>query len=823
VNKRIDENIIINILNRVQKPGRYSGGEYGSGRYFNSRALNIVISYPDLYEIGMSNLSVKILYNLYNSFKNVACERVFAPAPDFEEELRKNNIPLFSLESRIPLSEFDIIGFSVGYELNFTNILAILELGGIPPVTSERSDNDPVVILGGPALINPVPYGSFADCVFMGEAEGWSTEMIPALAELKSAGANRREILYALRLSPYIWFKEKGENTKREIWNGFGKGAVLPSLVSNISTVQDHGVVEIMRGCPHNCRFCSASSFYRPYREIDFKDVIEQIDYQILQCGYREVTLSSLSTGDYHGVFELIQLLNERYLNLGVSFSLPSLRINTFTLDLLSEVSAVRRSGLTFAVETPRAEWQAGVNKIVSLDKTIEVLRKAKKLGWRNAKFYFMIGLPFSDKNKRNADESEYITEFINHIYKEVHMDLNVNVSTFIPKAQTPFQWASQLDETKAMELIHNIKREVISKRIKIRYHSTFLSFLEGIISRGGDRAGWLFYEAFKAGARLDAWDDFINKELWFKIIKDAHWKVREETCREREKNEILPWDKIKIGVSKSYLFREYEKSKKGVMTPDCAEECSVPCGVCNKKIGVKPGSSEKRNISPLSLPMDNVSLVLISFKKTERAKYLSHLDLMTIFDRSFLRAGFFPVLSEGFNPKAKMEFASPLSLGISSFEEIMSAKLFNYTGRDNFMEKINRVLPQGLAVTDVKPLKETGTRKKRKSLMSLFWGSVFRIICGTKKKQKIFMKFKGKQSDYSSIISLAEEEQGFTVKLKQQEKGNKNIIKLFGEITGSEPFCNEISITRIITLAKDPDKNPVPYFELFASSSDFT
>ena len=507
MNKRINENIIINILNRVQKPGRYSGGEYGSAGYFNSEALNIVISYPDLYEIGMSNLSVKILYNLYNSYKNVACERVFAPAPDFEEELRNNNIPLFSLESRIPLSEFDIIGFSVGYELNFTNILAILELGGIPPVSSERSDSDSIVILGGPALINPVPYGSFADCVFIGEAEGWSAEMIPALAELKSTGAGRREMLSALRLSPYIWFKDKAENTKRGIWNGFGKGAVLPSLVSNISTVQDHGVVEIMRGCPHNCRFCSASVFYRPYREIDFKDVVEKIDFQILQCGYREVTLSSLSTGDYPQIEELARRMNERFKRLGIKISLPSLRVRDLSSSSMGGL--LKKTGLTFAPETGSDRLRSLIGKNLTNQEVIEKSNLALRSGWKRVKLYFMMGLP----GERDED-IEAIIDLSSKI-----RNVTLSLSYFIPKPHSEFEGKKMegLDvlREKKKYLYSVLDARYLKKKIKIHFHNLEMSMIEAVLSRGDRKMGSVIYKAWKSGARLQAWTEYFDYGLW--------------------------------------------------------------------------------------------------------------------------------------------------------------------------------------------------------------------------------------------------------------------------------------------------------------------
>ena len=841
--KQIPDDVMNRVLHSVQRPGRYTGGEYGSAPVFSPLKLNILLSYPDLYEIGMSNISIKILYGLFNSLENVTCERVFAPAPDFEEILRKLKIPLFSLESRIPLSEFDIIGFSVAYELTFTNILNILDLGGISPVASNRTYHDPIIIIGGPSTINPIPYGSFSDAVFIGEAENWSQEVFPELADLKLKGAGRDDLLKVIYSSPYIWHRGKKGNTKRAIWNGFGGSkipvktesktavktpVVVPALVPNFKTVQDHGIVEIMRGCPHNCRFCSASIFYRPYRQMDFDRIVQQIDYQIFSCGYREVTLSSLSSGDYHGIFELIRYLNNRYRQFGVSFSFPSLRINTFAIDLLSEISSVRKSGLTFAVETPKESWQNKINKIVSIEKTIDLLKKAKNAGWRSAKFYFMIGLPVIDSNGDASDEAESILDFINEVYSAVRINMNINVSVFIPKPHTPFQWSKQLEEEAALNTIYRIKDRVVSKSIKIRYHSPFLSFLESIISRGDDRAGWLFYNAFLQGARLDAWDDFVNKNLWRDIIKSTDWDVRKDTYRERKQEEKLPWDSIKLGISKNYLLKEYEKSKKGVITPDCMPNCSIPCGVCNKNIRVIESKKNIKDIPNLASNLKNPCEMLICFQKYGRLRYISHLDLMTIFDRSLFRAGFYPVMSKGFNPKAKLEFASPLSLGISSEEEIMAARTFNCVGCEIFKEKLNKMLPSGLKIIEVLVIKELidyneKNIKKRKSLMSLYWGSEFLIKINSQFCETIFALIKNNMQNYPGLLSVEKDSRGIRITIKQLERGNKNILKILEELTGPEPFPYGISITRTKTYAKDIYGKPVSYFKLFGPSSDFT
>ncbi|MCK5198042.1 MAG: radical SAM protein, partial [Spirochaetales bacterium] len=351
------------ILLNVIMPGRYVGGEFGSITDYNKSNLNFGICFPDLYEIGMSNQAIKLLYRGLNNLNGISCERVFAPAKDFEEQLKKNNIPLYTLENGIPLNELDILGFSIGYELSATNILVILETGQIPILKEDRSETDPITIAGGPAITNPAPFGKFLDAVYLGEAEKDFYDLIEDISIAKKNGASRNDILEILHSSPYIWTQTKKEQVLRSIWQGFNSKTTGLLPVASIATVQDNGIIEIMRGCPNSCRFCHAASFYRPYRQKNIEHIMNEVDFLVNDCGYNEMTLSSLSSGDYNGLDDLIRTLNSKYEHNNISFSLPSLRINSFTLPLLKELSKVRRSGLTFAIETPDQQWRKSINK----------------------------------------------------------------------------------------------------------------------------------------------------------------------------------------------------------------------------------------------------------------------------------------------------------------------------------------------------------------------------------------------------------------------------------------------------------------------------
>jgi radical SAM superfamily enzyme YgiQ (UPF0313 family) len=541
------------ILPRVQRPGRYAGGEYGAVVKHGADLLRVAVSYPDLYEIGMCNAAVRIIYRDLNRLEGVACERVFAPAPDLEKILRDEGGALFSLETRRALRCFDIIAFSVGFELTLTNLFAILELGGVPLRGCERGEGDPVVIGGGPALSNPVPLGAFLDGVFVGEAEGWLAPMFLRLARMKKSGASRTALRDALRADPSVWYAGRSEPVRRAFWRGFGRAPDASAFpVPSVRVVQDHGAVEIMRGCPNACRFCHAAVYYRPCRRKDPAAIRGEVGELVRRAGYREVTLSSLSSGDYPGIHGLVRELNASWADEKVSFSLPSLRVDSLALGLLGELAEVRKSGLTFAVETPRPEWQLDVRKQVPLDKVVAILREAKARGWKAAKFYFMVGLPPA----AGEDEAGPIVAFLREVRAATGLTINVNVATFIPKPHTPYERAAQLAEPEALDRIRRIRSALHGNGFKIGYHAPLLSLLEGIVARGDARAGELVLEAYRRGARLDAWEEYLRADTWRSVVADASWDVASETCRQRAPEERLPWADIGLALSRSEVMQ---------------------------------------------------------------------------------------------------------------------------------------------------------------------------------------------------------------------------------------------------------------------------
>jgi radical SAM-linked protein len=831
----VPESDIRRILLAVEKPGRYTGGEFGIVRKDPAGLLRFVISYPDLYEIGMSNLAIRYLYQRLNAMDGVACERVFAPAMDFESQLRAHQIPLYSLETGTPLREFDLIGFSVGYELTLTNLLNILDLGWTHPRREDRAESEPVVIAGGPAVSNPIPLGPFVDAVFIGEFEGIAAELIPQLVALKGRRASRSDLIDYLGRQPYVWTAATRRKVRRAHWRGFGaadgaggaeaiQAASFP--VPSIKTVQDHGVVEIMRGCPNGCRFCHAGILYRPYRQKDPHRIADEAAEQVFRYGYREVTLSSLSSGDYPGLPAMVRNLTRAFEPHRVSFSLPSLRINSLTIDLMSELAAVRKSGLTFAVETPLEEGQRGLNKLAPLERTLELLAEARERGWRVAKFYFMVGLPVSQQE----EEADAIVEFLDRIRRRVRLELNVNVSCFIPKPHTPFQWAAQLREREAMERIITIKRAVSGKNVTVRYHAPFLALLEGILSRGNERAGELFYTAFSKGARFDSWEELVQRDLWRGLLFEADWDVEGETCREMEPGQPLPWDSIDLGVRPSFLKREYEKALRGEMTSPCCPDCRELCGVCGTGAAPRvaqpvrpPGSELVQALRPYPSREGRAGRILFSFRKQGPAAFLGHLDVMQFFERALLRAGYRAEFTQGYNPKPRLEFAQPLSLGITSEGEIALAEIQNCDDETAFGEALNRTLPAGVEVTRVRFLAPYEMGHKKHSLMSLYRGSEYRIESSEQGDEALLGRLAEKlelqrAGELDNVELLSREADRLVLRVSQSGSGTANIHKILQKAKFVDTDRTTLLITRTRLLARGLDAGEgevCSYFDL--------
>jgi radical SAM superfamily enzyme YgiQ (UPF0313 family) len=680
----------------VEKPARYSGGEFGIVRKEDA-SFRVGLGFPDLYEIGMSNQAVKILYSRLNALEGVACERFFAPAPDFESFLKKRAIPLYGLDSGTPLSLMDIVAFSLGYELCGTGILSVLDLAGLPLLADERGGKDPIVICGGPAAANPHPYAPFFDAIWIGEAEAGFFDLVSEMSRLKGRGGNRDDLLGIIDGSPFFW--RKGKKARRAVHASFGQGpsAVSALPVPSLKPVMDHGTVEIMRGCPNGCRFCHAGYAYRPARCKDPSSIVEECLRCVEEGGYREICLSSLSSADYPGIDRLVAGLSRVFTERGVSFQLPSLRIDSFTLPLLESLSDVRKSGITLAVETPSADWRKKLNKPFEEEKVFEILASAQASGWRRAKLYFMIGLPVGSGP---AEEAERISAFIADAARRFRMEFTVNVGVFIPKPHTPFERLPQADPEIALAAMKRLKASV-PRSVKLSYHDPALSYLEGLVSRGNEEIASLFMAAYRSGQRLEAWDEHRDSGAWKAAADGLSPEARGRPSRGFPEGEALPWSDVNFGVSPSFLKSESEKAGAGELTPACAIDCENPCGSCSPS-----GPRIVRSIdfdafdAALAPAPDSKTVrirIIFRFSKEGRARFLSHLSLIEALSKASLRASLPIVYTQGFNPQPRIEILQALSLGIESASEI--ASVFLSAAFPDFDEAMNRSLPDGIRI----------------------------------------------------------------------------------------------------------------------------
>lgn len=718
-------------LSCIKRPTRYLGREVNAvHKDPRAVALRAVLLFPDLYEVGMSHLGLGLLYDLLNQEPDVWAERAYAPAPDLEAGLRSRKQPLASLESGTPLRDFDFLGVSLQYELGYTNLVAMLDLGGVPLSAQERGPGDPVVIGGGPAAFNPEPVAPFFDALLLGDGEEAILELASVVKDWKASRGTRQELWQALEAVDGVYvpglfeveYDEGGrlreiiprgrrEVIRKRILSDLHQISVSPRpLVPYCQIIHDRLNVEISRGCTRGCRFCQAGIIYRPVRERQPTAVTEWVKTALAATGYEEVSLLSLSSGDYQALPWLLSRLMDRLSPDCVALSLPSLRADTLGPDMVAQIQRVRRTGLTMAPEAGSDRLRKVINKNLTEEEILAAARQAFEAGWQLLKLYFMLGLPSETPEDREAI-AHLSQKILQAGGKTRRPRLNISLSTFIPKAHTPFQWEGQAGLEECRRRLHETKDRLNQPGIQVKWNAVSQSWLEGIFSRGDRRLAPVLLAAYRRGCRLDAWSEHLRLESWLQAFQDAGVDP-EPYRRARPVDELLPWAHLDAGVSRDFLLEERQRAYQGVQTQDCRTAGCQDCGVCDYR-QVSLRLAEAANLEamenlPVASQADKAASAAwyrLTFAKLDEAKWLSHLELVTALYRSLRRSGLPLSFSSGFHPLPRVAFHGALPLGVESLTETLDLALAAAVGEGEVAEQLNRVLPPGLKVLDVEPL----------------------------------------------------------------------------------------------------------------------
>ncbi len=613
------------ILLQVEKPARYIGNEVNSVvKNREDVAVRFAMCFPDVYEIGMSHLGIQILYSMFNSWEDVWCERVYSPWTDLDRIMREQKIPLFGLESQEPVKEMDFLGITLQYEMCYTNILQILELSQIPLLAAERGEDMPVVIGGGPCTYNPEPIADFFDLFYIGEGETQYRRLLDWYVENRKQGGTRQEFLRGAAQIPGIYvprfyeelyhedgtisgrrklYEELPDRVRKEIVTDVSDTYYpLKPVVPFIKVTQDRVVLEIQRGCIRGCRFCQAGQIYRPVRERDAEVLKKYAVEMLANTGHEEISLSSLSSSDYSRLDELLEFLIGECGRKHINISLPSLRIDAFSLDVMSKIQDVKKSSLTFAPEAGSQRLRDVINKGLTEEVILKGAALAFEGGWTRVKLYFMLGLPTeTEEDIRGIGElsNKIAATFFEKVPKDRRVNGKVQIVTstsfFIPKPFTPFQWASMCTKEEFLEKAYQTKKGIMEqlnqKSIKYNWHEADVSVLEGVFARGDRRIAQVILEAYRRGCLFDSWSEYFKNDVWLQCFEDCGVDIGFYTTRERADDEIFPWDFIDCGVTRQFLLREWKKAQEGVVSPNCQTQCQG-CGAGTFQCGICPTAS---------------------------------------------------------------------------------------------------------------------------------------------------------------------------------------------------------------------------------------
>lgn len=826
----------LNLIDGIERPSQYLGNETNAiHKNFAEQKVRVALVFPDLYEMGMSHMGQKILYEILNSMDGVVAERVFAPALDLEKRLRDTDTAFFSLESKTPLHEFDLIGFSVPYELTYTNMLNVIDLAKIPLWQKDRKDHHPIVVAGGTSSYNPEPFADFMDVVAIGDGEEMVVDLVNAILEWKTKfnfsdisqnqnQGSRQEFLENLRHVPGVYvpslfeihYKDNGivesitpkfddytHVPKRIVENLDAQSYPTKLVVPNTKLIHDRIGIEIQRGCTRMCRFCQAGYIERPTRQRSPETVLKIAEDSLNQTGIDEISLLSLSAGDYQTIVPTMKELNARYADRKISISVPATRTETLTPEMIAEVKQVRKTGFTIAPEAGTPRMRRVINKGNKREDLLQACENAFSAGYELIKFYYMCGLPFERDEDLIGIADETFEALQIGLKHSKRVKINVSVSSLVPKPFTPFQWIAQ----NSIDDIHNkhylIKTNLKDKRLKFKHHDSRMSYLEGVFARGDRRLGVVLAKALEKGLRFDEWSEHFDFAKWLEVFEETGCDTDFYVARERSKDEVLPWDHLFSQMRKEWLWQEFEAARLEAYVADCSvEKCAQFCGVCDFKtvknkifvVDEKPLAAKKGNrewygrfhenyepdlnaIQKINLDKSQKYKYRVSFSKTDLAALHGHLELMTLMKRALQRLQIPVAYSEGFHPQMKLALGYALPLGVESLDENFDIVVHSPLD-ETFLTQMNEALPKGIVLRKIEQIDYSAM-----SLSAATESMDYEIELSEE-----FFK------DHGSVFfqQLENLNQGQELYFKRERKGKKSKVLPIHELVKNPSFENE-------------------------------